>query len=66
MVTSLEREHEVTQFFDNIPPETSKDIYMVACPVIYNHSYEAYTGPKVMIYRLFDHFKWLGIKSHSR
>jgi hypothetical protein len=61
LVTSLEREHEVQQFFDNIPEEQSKDVYMAACPVIYNHVYESYTGPKLMVYRMFDHFKWLGI-----
>lgn len=61
LVTSLEREHEVQQFFDNIPAEQSEDIYMAACPVIFNHVYKSYTGPKVMVYRMFDHFKWLGI-----
>jgi len=32
MVTSLEREHEVQQFFDGLDPEEVKDVYMTACP----------------------------------
>lgn len=61
LVTSLEREHEVQQFFDKFDPEEVKDVYMSACPVLFNHVYESYTGPKIIVYRNFDHFKWLGI-----
>jgi hypothetical protein len=61
MVTSLEREHEVEQFFSDFDPEEVKDIYMTACPVLFNHVYEAYSGPKIIVYRNFDHFKWLEI-----
>jgi hypothetical protein len=61
MVTSLEREHEVQQFFDGFEPEEVKDVYMTACPVLYNHVYESYTGPQIIVYRNFDHFKWLEI-----
>jgi hypothetical protein len=61
MVTSLEREHEVEQFFGDFDPEEVKDVYMTACPVLFNHVYESYTGPKIIVYRNFDHFKWLEI-----
>lgn len=61
MVTSLEREHEVQQFFDGFDPEEVKDTYMTACPVLYNHVYESYIGPQIIVYRNFDHFKWLEI-----
>jgi len=61
MVTSLEREHEVQQFFDNFDPEEVKDVYMTACPVLFNHVYKSYTGPQIIVYRNFDHFKWLEI-----
>jgi len=61
MVTSLEREHAVQQFFDEIPEEECKDVYMAACPVLFNHVYQSYNGPKIIVYRNFDHFKWLGI-----
>jgi hypothetical protein len=61
MVTSLEREHEVEQFFNGFDLEEVKDIYMTACPVLFNHVYESYTGPQIIVYRDFDHFKWLNI-----
>lgn len=61
MVTSLEREHEVQQFFDNFKPDAVKDVYMTACPVLFNHVYKSYTGPQIIVYRNFDHFKWLQI-----
>lgn len=61
MVTSLEREHEVQQFFGDFDPEEVKDVYMTACPVLFNHVYQSYTGPKIIVYRNFDHFKWLEI-----
>ena len=62
MVTSLEREHAVEQFFDDFDPEEVKDVYMTACPVLFNHVYQSYTGPQIIVYRNFDHFKWLGIE----
>ena len=62
MVTSLEREHEVQQFFDNFDPEEVEDVYMTACPVLFNHVYKSYTGPQIIVYRNFDHFKWLEIE----
>lgn len=61
MATSLEREHSVKQLFDGFDPEEVKDVYMTACPVLFNHVYQAYTGPKIIVYRNFDHFKWLQI-----
>jgi len=35
LVTSLEREHEVQQFFEGAG---DPNIYMAACPVLYNHA----------------------------
>ncbi|MFA5317461.1 MAG: 6-hydroxymethylpterin diphosphokinase MptE-like protein, partial [Dehalococcoidales bacterium] len=61
MVTSLEREHAVQQFFDGFDAEDVQDVYMTACPVLFNHVYESYAGPKIIVYRNFDHFKWLEI-----
>ncbi|MDD5051052.1 MAG: DUF115 domain-containing protein, partial [Candidatus Pacebacteria bacterium] len=29
--------------------------------VVYNEVYQAYPGPNIIVYRNFDHFKWLGI-----
>ncbi len=62
MVTSLEREHEVQQFFDGLDIDDVENVYMTACPVLYNHVYKSYVGPQIIVYRNFDHFKWLEIE----
>jgi len=59
IVASLEREHEVQQFFDEL--HDVDDIYMAVCPVLYRHVIDSYNGPKFIVYRNFDHFKWLNI-----
>lgn len=61
LVTSLEREIEVVELFENIEEEYD-DVYFSGCPVVYNEVYQAYKGPKVIVYRQFDHFKWLQIE----
>ena len=61
MVTSLERVPEVARFFEGFEPEEVKDVYMAACPVIMNEVYQAYPGPRMIVYRDLDHFKWLGL-----
>ncbi len=61
LVTSLERVPEVARFFEGFAPEQVKDVYMAACPVIMNEVYQAYPGPRVIVYRNLDHFKWLGV-----
>ena len=63
IVTSLEREMEVVKLFSNIPDEYDySGVYLAACPVVYNQVYEAYKGKRLIVYRMFDHFKWLGIE----
>jgi len=61
LVTALERVIEVTRFFRDIPPGELDDVYLAACPVIRREVYDIYSGPKVIVYRAFDHFKWLGV-----
>lgn len=61
MVTSLERIPETVELFNNIPDEDLQQTYFAACPVLVHESYEAYTGPKIIVYRDFDHFRWLGV-----
>jgi hypothetical protein len=61
MVAVLEREKEIVQLVEGIPPHDVKDIYLAACPVVYNEVYQKYPGPNIIVYRNFDHFKWLGI-----
>lgn len=61
MVAALEREIEVVQLFEGIRPQDSMNTYLAACPVVYNEVYQTYCGPNIIVYRNFDHFKWLGI-----
>jgi len=59
IVTSLEREMAVVQLFEGIKKEQVEDVYLAACPVVYNEVYQTYPGKNIIIYRKFDHFKWL-------
>lgn len=61
LVAALEREKEVVQLVEDISPEDAEDVYLAACPVVYNEVYRLYSGPNIIVYRNFDHFKWLGI-----
>ncbi|MDD2621247.1 MAG: DUF115 domain-containing protein [Syntrophomonadaceae bacterium] len=61
LVTSLERTSEVVDLFNGFSAAEVQDVYIAACPVVLNEVYQVYPGPRVIVYRNFDHFKWLGI-----
>ncbi len=61
IVTSLERVPAVVKFFEGIEPELLQNTWLGACPVVVPEVYETYKGPKVIVYRDFAHFRWLGI-----
>lgn len=61
MITALERIPETAELIKGYSASTLEDTYYAACPVIPHVAYEMYTGPKIIVYRNFDHFKWLGI-----
>lgn len=61
LVTSLERDLPIAKLFEGFKKEAVEDVYMAACPVVRNEVYQAYPGPRIIVYRNFDHFKWLGI-----
>lgn len=61
MVATLERTIVTRDSFVDFQYEDTKDVYMAACPVIPKEAYEVYKGPRFVVYRAFDHFKWLGI-----
>lgn len=61
LVTTLEREMEIVKLFDGLQKEQVEDVYLMACPVVYPEVYATYPGPNIIIYRKFDHFKWLKI-----
>ncbi len=62
VVTSLEREMAVVQLVEGLKVEQVEDVYLMACPVVYPEVYAAYPGKNIIIYRQFDHFKWLKIE----
>ncbi|HWR41375.1 MAG TPA: 6-hydroxymethylpterin diphosphokinase MptE-like protein [Patescibacteria group bacterium] len=62
MVTALERVKESIRLMDGYDPADVADVYYTACPVVHEKNYEVYSGPRIIVYRAFDHFKWLGIE----
>ncbi|NLX01600.1 MAG: motility associated factor glycosyltransferase family protein [Syntrophomonadaceae bacterium] len=61
LVTSLERVMPTVKLLEGFNKEEVEDVYLAACPVVRNELYQVYPGPRVIVYRDFDHFKWLGI-----
>lgn len=61
MVTALERTEATTKSLEGYSEDEVKDVFLTACPVIPTSSYEVYPGPSIVVYRAFDHFKWLQI-----
>lgn len=62
LVTSLERVPATVKLLEGFKPEQVKNVYFAGCPVVRKEAYEVYPGPRVIVYRNFDHFKWLGIE----
>lgn len=61
LVTSLERVQPTVRLLQGFTQEQVEDVYLAACPVVCPEMYEAYPGPRIIVYRDFDHFRWLGI-----
>ncbi|HHU76368.1 MAG TPA: motility associated factor glycosyltransferase family protein [Firmicutes bacterium] len=61
LVTSLERVPAVVKLIEGLKKGEVKDVYFAACPVVRNAVYKSYPGPRIIVYRNFDHFKWLGV-----
>lgn len=61
LVTSLERIEPTVRLFDGFAREQVEDVYLAACPVVLPEMYEIYPGPRIIVYRNFDHFVWLGV-----
>lgn len=61
LVTSLERVPATAKLFSGIEVDQVSDVYFAGCPVVRNEVYQAYPGPRIIVYRNLDHFRWLGI-----
>ncbi|MEN6385176.1 MAG: 6-hydroxymethylpterin diphosphokinase MptE-like protein [Phycisphaerales bacterium] len=62
LVTSLERTPGTIRFVQGIPYEEVKNVYFAACPVVNKNTFDAYCGPKIIVYRQIAHFKLLNIE----
>lgn len=62
MTVSLERITKTGHMYEELDEDYKKDIYLAATPVIMNMAYEQWNGPKIIVYRDFAHFKWVGIE----
>ena len=61
-ITSLERLTPTAKLFEGQTEESLKDIFFAACPVVHPQTYTAYPGEKIIVYRDFATFKWIGIE----
>ena len=61
LVTSLERQGPVDKLLEGFSEEEVNDVYFAAAPVIKRKVYDVFPAPRVIVYRNFDHFKWLGV-----
>lgn len=62
LVTSLERVLPTVRLLEGFTKEQVEDVYLAACPVVRPEMYRVYPGPRIIVYRDFDHFRWLGIE----
>jgi len=62
LVTALERVPLTATLVEGLPADKLEGVYYAATPVVPNEAYQAYQGKYLMVYRNFNHFKWLGIE----
>jgi hypothetical protein len=61
IITSLERVKDTYKLLEGFEKEQVENTYFAAAPVVFNDMYKVYPGPRLIVYRNFDHFKWLNI-----
>lgn len=61
LVTSLERVPQTAKLLEGFTSQELEEVYLAACPVVMPECYAAYDGPRIIVYRNFDHFRWIGI-----
>lgn len=61
VVTSLERMMPTVKLLEGFSRKEVENVYLAACPVVRPEMYQVYPGPRIIVYRNFDHFRWLGI-----
>ncbi|MEN6460754.1 MAG: 6-hydroxymethylpterin diphosphokinase MptE-like protein [Syntrophomonas sp.] len=61
LVTSLERIMPTVKLLQGFTSDQVKDVFLAACPVVRPEMYQVYSGPRIIVYRNFDHFRWINI-----
>lgn len=61
LVTALERVPATVKLVEGFTKEEVTDVFYAACPVVPKEAYEGYPGPRMIVYRNFDHFRWLEV-----
>lgn len=61
LVTALERVEASVKLITGFTKEQVEDVYYAATPVVLRDCYRNYPGPRLIVYRNYDHFRWLGI-----
>ncbi|MCL1852026.1 MAG: DUF115 domain-containing protein [Peptococcaceae bacterium] len=59
IMCTLERVVRPTGYFDKFSFDELKDTYLAVVPVVPPYMYESYLGPKINVYRNYNHFRWL-------
>lgn len=62
MVMSLERTASNAKLLKGFTADQVGEVYLAACPVVMKEAFEEYPGPRIIVYRDFDHFRWLGVE----
>ncbi|MDD3269536.1 MAG: DUF115 domain-containing protein [Syntrophomonadaceae bacterium] len=62
LVASLERVPPTVKIMEGYQAEDVQEVYYAACPVVPPGAYQAYPGPRIMVFRKYKHFEWLGIE----
>ncbi|MDR2870055.1 MAG: DUF115 domain-containing protein [Deferribacteraceae bacterium] len=60
-ITCLERPELPAEHFRGLADEDFTDTYFAACPVVHEETYKANKSERVVVYRDFATFKWIGI-----
>ena len=62
MVCSLERVAATSKLFADFEDNVFEDVYFAGTPVVHPQTYANFKGKRIVVYRNFATFKWLGIE----
>lgn len=62
LVASLERVPPTVKVMEGYQADEVEEVYYAACPVVPPGAYEVYPGPRLVVFRSYKQFEWLGIE----